>query len=195
MFRFKLALLALVAGALAFLAAPAAEAGDKRWRAGVQAHHGAKYSAKRSRSGSVRFVAPRSGEFHYRSHRTGKSARYARVHRQQLWDRFDRRHATRFDRRHFTHRRDDERRSDRRHWRRGADREPAAEPYYDDAPGSVVITIDGSRDETADTTGVIIENGRCAAGAYCTLRLGPLANSPKIITLNRSGRAIADPAE
>ncbi len=37
-----------------------------------------------------------------------------------------------------------------------------------------------------------IEGGACASDAYCTVRLGPYANSPKIITLNTSGRTITE---
>lgn len=34
--------------------------------------------------------------------------------------------------------------------------------------------------------------GPCKPNTYCTMRLGPYANSPKIITLNRSGKTIAE---
>jgi len=46
--------------------------------------------------------------------------------------------------------------------------------------------------EQAEAAGARIEEA-CEAGTYCVVRLGPYTNSPKIITLNKTGAAI-DPS-
>jgi hypothetical protein len=56
--------------------------------------------------------------------------------------------------------------------------------------GSVAIVIGGAGAATGNASGMIVQNGRCAAGRYCTLRLGPYTSSPKIITLNDTGETI-----
>ena len=44
--------------------------------------------------------------------------------------------------------------------------------------------------DPVNSAGGVFLQEKCKAGAYCTLRTGPYANSPKIITVNRSGRTI-----
>ncbi len=61
---------------------------------------------------------------------------------------------------------------------------------------ALVISVDNANaDSPENYTGnepqVI---GECGANSYCTVRLGPYNNSPKIITLNASGKAIAKDA-
>lgn len=58
---------------------------------------------------------------------------------------------------------------------------------------TVIVGGQAVEQDVAATGGSMarIEGGACASDTYCTVRLGPYANSPKIITLNTSGRTIA----
>ena len=68
--------------------------------------------------------------------------------------------------------------------------------------GSLVISVNNDRtagyaDDAvspigADTGGNVLLEAPCEAGEYCTLRLGPYTNSPKIITLNKSGSTLGE---
>jgi hypothetical protein len=53
---------------------------------------------------------------------------------------------------------------------------------YDSGP--LVIPVTGDAGVPADSA---IANGSCQTATYCVVRLGPYANSPKIITLNATG--------
>jgi hypothetical protein len=57
----------------------------------------------------------------------------------------------------------------------------------------VIVVGEGGTDQAPRLSGSepLLE-GPCKPNAYCTMRLGPYANSPKIITLNQTGRAIAE---
>ncbi|MCB1512922.1 MAG: hypothetical protein KDJ36_18660 [Hyphomicrobiaceae bacterium] len=66
---------------------------------------------------------------------------------------------------------------------------------YRQAGGSVTIVVGGQVDEQDDNVRADnearIEGGACANNAYCTIRLGPYTNSPKIITFNSSGKSVS----
>ncbi len=57
---------------------------------------------------------------------------------------------------------------------------------------ALIISLSSSNDDQPVPQGYDEPRvvGECGANSYCTVRLGPYSNSPKIITLNASGKAI-----
>lgn len=195
MFRVRFHPLAVLMAAFVVLASLPAEAGQGKVRAGRHLHATAGYSNS-FRSADTRSyrhgLRPGSRQATRYSNSRRYTARHGYRHVRKTaaipyWRRLDRRYA---DGRY------DDRRYDRSGIRHLGDRVPTRR-YYD-AGGSLVITIgsDTATDKQTDrqdVSGVVLENGRCAAGEYCNLRLGSYSSSPKIITLNNSGKTITDP--
>ncbi len=65
--------------------------------------------------------------------------------------------------------------------------------YYNRSSGALVIVVNealaGDKSPAAISSGAYLEEA-CDPGEYCVLRLGPYANSPKIIKLNTSAKRI-----
>ena len=166
MFRVYVPIFSVLLALAVLLPVSPADAGQRGYRNG--GHHGAihLYSGRRTHYA----VGPR----HIRRH--NRSIRFARDGWRSDGRHFERRNSSlRYSRHHVPTRR------------------------YFTGSGSLVIVVGNSA--TSDTAGsgttgssdIYLENGSCAAGEYCTLRLGPYASSPKIITLNTSGKTITDP--
>ncbi|MFZ1813405.1 MAG: hypothetical protein WBO55_06145 [Rhizobiaceae bacterium] len=83
---------------------------------------------------------------------------------------------------------------------RHADNRGHRRKHHGRRPFVIIVNGDGGQGTQARdwsngaTSGTVphLEGGHCAPDGYCVTRLGYGANAPKIITLNRTGRAITD---